>query len=77
MGALLSTEDKTLIEASFDSDWGTGIPLSNENCLLKDQWKTEGILGKILTRIRSEAKETTASMNRIMTGPSTESETNL
>ena len=51
MDTLLQTENKTLVKASFDSDWGTGIPLSNGNCLDRSKWKSEGILGRILMRI--------------------------
>ena len=46
LNSLLRTENKILIEASFDNDWGTGIPLGNRDCLNKNKWKTEGILGR-------------------------------
>ena len=42
---LLQTGNKTLVESSYDDVWGTGIPLSNRNCLVKEQWKSFGILG--------------------------------
>ena len=61
MDALQKTENKTLIETSFDSDWGRGIPLSNENCLYRNKWKSEGILGRILMQIRKEINNTNAS----------------
>ena len=61
--ALKKTENKTLIKASFDSDWGTGIPLNNENCLCRSKWKTEGILGRILMRIRRETNFSSTSVN--------------
>ena len=51
----LKTGNKTLIESSYDEIWGTGIPLSNRNCLVKEQWKSEGILGRILMKIRENA----------------------
>ena len=49
---LLATDNKTLVEASYDDVWGTGIPLSNEDCLTPAKWKTQGILGRILVHIR-------------------------
>ena len=49
---LLATDNKTLVEASYDDVWGTGIPLSNEDCLIPAKWKTQGILGRILVHIR-------------------------
>ena len=49
---LLQTGNKTLVESSYDDVWGTGIPLSNRNCLVKEQWKSFRILGRILMNIR-------------------------
>ena len=49
---LLQTGNKTLVESSYDDVWGTGIPLSNRNCLVKERWKSFGILGRILMNIR-------------------------
>ena len=48
---LLATDNKTLVEASYDDVWGTGIPLSNEDCLTPAKWKTQSILGRILVHI--------------------------
>ena len=50
---LLSTNNQTLVEASHDSIWGTGIPLRDEKCLEKCEWKNTGILGEILMDLRS------------------------
>ena len=52
---LLQTGNKTLVESSYDDVWGTGIPLSNKNCHVKEQWKSFGILGRILMNIRKSA----------------------
>ena len=60
---LLSTENKTLVEASYDDVWGTGIPLSSEDCLIPAKWKTEGILGKILMHICDCSRESSSSSN--------------
>ena len=50
---LLSTNNQTLAEASQDSIWGTGIPLKDDKCLDKSEWKNIGILGEILMELRS------------------------
>ena len=49
---LLSTNHQTLVEASHDTTWGTGIPLRDEKCLEKSEWKNTGILGEILMELR-------------------------
>ena len=50
---LQSTGSKTLVESSLDNFWGTGIPLYRSDSLDKEQWKSVGLLGKILVSIRS------------------------
>ena len=55
---LLSTNNQTLAEASHDTIWGTGIPLKDEKCLEKSEWKNTGILGKILMELRSSYQDT-------------------
>ena len=49
---LLDTGNKTLVEASYDNVWGTGKPLGSEDSLNPMKWKSIGILGKILMKIR-------------------------
>ena len=49
---LLSTNNQTLVEASADKVWGTGIPLKDDNCLNTDTWNGIGILGEILMELR-------------------------
>ena len=56
MERLLDTGEKTLVEASYDETWGTGQHLGSRDCLPKSKWKSIGILGRILMRIRSEAQ---------------------
>ena len=53
---LTNTGNSRLVEASKDRDWGTGIPLNDDRCLLPDCWANQhqGILGAILEEIRSE-----------------------
>ena len=50
---LLSTNNQTLVEASSDKVWGTGVSLKDEHCLNKDHWNGIGILGEILMELRS------------------------
>ena len=54
------TENKTIIECANDRLWGTGTALGEEGCLEKNRWITQGILGRILERIRSEFLSSTA-----------------
>ena len=56
MEKLLDTGEKTLVEASYDEAWGTGQHLGSRDCLTESKWKSIGILGRILMRIRSEAQ---------------------
>ena len=50
------TENKIIVECAKDRLWGTGSALSEESCLNRDRWFTQGILGCILERIRNEIK---------------------
>ena len=54
MAALLNTGNMNLVESSYDDLWGTGIPLSDPSALNETQWKSIGLLGKMLMVIRSE-----------------------
>ena len=63
MEKLLDTGEKTLVEASYDEAWGTGQYLGSRDCLTESKWKSIGILGRILMRIRSEAQ--TSSMDEV------------
>ena len=56
LDTLLNTGDKILVEASYDEIWGMGQPLGSGDCLCQTKWKSVGILGRILMRIRSELK---------------------
>ena len=56
MEKLLDSGEKTLVEASYDEAWGTGQHLGSRDCLTESKWKSIGILGRILMRIRSEAQ---------------------
>ena len=56
---LVNTGDKKLIECSFDKFWGTGVSLSNRNCLDKWLWVNNGgILGEMLMNKRETLRNT-------------------
>ena len=42
------------MECSKDRLWGTGVPLTQDDCLNRDRWISPGIMGKILEDIRTE-----------------------
>ena len=52
MQLLTATGEKTIVESSYDDIWGTGLLLSDPNCLTKSKWKSIGILGRTLMNIR-------------------------
>ena len=56
MEKLLDTGEKCLVEASYDEARGTGQHFGSTDCLTESKWKSTGILGRILMRIRSEAQ---------------------
>ena len=51
MDVLKSTGEKQIIEASYDTLWGTGVLLNSRDCLIKCKWECPGILGEILMDI--------------------------
>lgn len=54
---LLSTEDKTLVEASpIDKIWGIGIHWKDDDCLDESKWKGMNLLGKALMEVREKLK---------------------
>ena len=53
---LLSTNEDTLAEATYDKLWGTGIPLHCRDCTDRNKWHNTGIMGEILMDIREEFK---------------------
>lgn len=53
---LLSTEQLKLAEASYNKQWGIGVPLNHKNITEKDTWVGKNLLGKILVKVRGEVK---------------------
>ena len=51
---LKTTRPLKLAESSFDTLWGTGLPLWNMHCTDQNHWKNQGLLGEILMEIRDE-----------------------
>ena len=49
---LKTTRPLQLAESSYDSMWGTGLPLNNPHSTDPTHWKNQGLLGKILMEIR-------------------------
>ena len=52
MKTLKATKPKILVEATINSTWGTGVPLTNPNALDKSVWKNCGWMCDILMTIR-------------------------
>ena len=55
---LLSTNNDTLGEATYDKFWGTGIPIHHRDCTDRTQWHSNGIMGEMLMEIRTELRPT-------------------
>jgi ribA/ribD-fused uncharacterized protein len=54
---LLSTGDKTLVEASpYDTVWGIGLHWEDDDCLDENKWKGTNLLGKALMEVRKLLK---------------------
>ena len=57
-----------IVECSKDRLWGTGIPLTQDDCLDCDRWISPGIMGKILEDIRAEFYNQLNSDNHSLNG---------
>ena len=49
---LQNTEQKTIVESSYDWKWGTGVPLHSPDALNSEYWIGDDLLGKILSIVR-------------------------
>ena len=49
---LTRTGTKTIVEATKDDIWGTGVALHSPNCLIRTKWTSQGIMGEILQELR-------------------------
>ena len=48
---LLSTGYKTIVECCRDKLWGNGVPLHEDDCLNRNKWESQGIMGEILQEV--------------------------
>lgn len=51
-GILCNTRSLTIVEASKDRLWGTGIHLRDNKALQRDQWRGPGLMNEILEQVR-------------------------
>ena len=49
---LQNTEQKTIVESSYDRKWGTGVPLHSPDALNSEHWTGDNLLGKMLSIVR-------------------------
>ena len=54
---LIHTGDTTLVECSYDSLWGTGMPIHSTDCLKQECWVSQGLLRALLTKVHSVLSE--------------------
>ena len=48
------TATKTIVESANNRVWGTGMTLGNPECLNRDKWISQGILGELLEEVRAK-----------------------
>ena len=51
---LLSTSGQQKVEATYDTMWGTGVPLHQRHCLDTKKWKNVGLLGSMLMKVHAQ-----------------------
>ena len=49
---LISTSGQTLVEASWDHNWGCGLSITDDQILYCQCWYSQGLLGELLEEIR-------------------------
>jgi len=63
---LLSTRDKTIVEASpEDTIWGIGLLYNDNRVLDESNWQGENLLGKAIMKVRTMLKENFMGLNGI------------
>ena len=67
---LTKTGEKRIVECASDWLWGTGLPLSDPDCLDHSKWISQGILGQILEDIWNEFKEADRHHSQYAVSPS-------
>ena len=54
---LMKTRNRLMVEANqYDSIWGIGMSMEDENILDQSQWKGMNLLGRIITDVRNSFK---------------------
>ena len=53
---LQGTDQKLIVESSYDRTWGTGVPLHSQDALYSNHWVGDNLLGRLLTSIRDTLK---------------------
>ena len=51
---LLATGNKLLAEATMDTLWSIGLPLHYKDILNTSKWTSDGLMSKVLMKIREE-----------------------
>ena len=84
---LTRTGTKTIIESAKDDVWGTGVALHNPNCLQRNKWVSQGIMGEILQELCDTIRNTptnatsitedSSSVTRITTSQAAPNQTTL
>ena len=54
LGMLCTTYPKIIVEATYDKQWGTGIPLRDTRALDEKSWTNRGWLSNILMTVHEE-----------------------
>ena len=67
---LFNTNNKTLVECSWDTVWGTGCPLTRPGCLNPENWESPGLLGTLLMAVRAKLKPSDPVLGRVSVAPS-------
>ena len=67
---LLNTHNKTLVECSWDTVWGTGCPLTQPGCLNPENWESLGLLGTLLMAVCEKLKPSDPVLGTLSVAPS-------
>ena len=51
---LQTTDPKTIVEATYDKTWGTGVPLESPDALIEEKWYNKGWMSDILMSTRDQ-----------------------
>ena len=63
---LLSTCGKQIVEATYDTMWGTGVLLHQKDCLDMKKWKNVGLLGSMLMKVHDRLSTSSVDTSLMM-----------